>query len=684
MIFPSFSFADEGMWTLDNLPQKQMEDRYGFKASPEWVEKVQLSSVRLANGCSGSFISKQGLVMTNHHCARGCIQNLSSKKNDYVSSGFHAKNPSQEKKCPAFEVNRLMSVTDVTKEILGATKKLHGKAYSDAKKAKTAELEKQCSGDSADYRCDMVTLYHGGEYKLYKYRRYQDVRLVFAPEDDIAAFGGDPDNFNFPRYAMDMTFLRVYENNKPIENKHWFSWSDKGVEKGDMTFITGHPGTTNRLEPTSMLEFYRDFQLVRSLIQLSEMRGLLHQYAKKSKEAARISKASLNGVENRFKATSGKLKALQNKKFFGQLLKKERDLKYRVRRNKWYSKKYGDAWKNIEQAIEKRRNLDDEISHIAYANYGSTLFSIARSLVQYSEEIEKPNHDRYEEYTDSKLPRTKQYLFSKAPIYKDFEVVKMEHGFTKMREALSPDHGFVRLALGKKSPGELAQELVTKTQLNSVEYRKKLFEGGKKAIFSSKDPMIQFAILLDKDSRNYRKIVEDELEPIFNKNQEKIAKAIFDIYGKGNYPDATFSLRLSYGKVDGFPDDGENIEPKTYIKGAYERATGSDPFKLPRSWVKAKNKVNLSAPFNFTSTNDIIGGNSGSPVINSQAEIVGLVFDGNIYSLGGAYGFDERQNRAVSVSGDLILEALENVYNAESLLKEINNSRKTKDHKVAG
>lgn len=667
--------ADEGMWTLDNLPEERLKEKYDFKANPTWVKKVQLSSVRLANGCSGSFISKEGLLMTNHHCARGCIQNLSSKKNDFISSGFHAKARGDEKKCPAFEVNRLVDVSDVTENILEATKDKEGKAYSDAKKAKMAELEKACAKNSEDYRCDTVSLYHGGEYKLYKYRRYQDVRLVFAPEDSIAAFGGDPDNFNFPRYSMDMTFLRVYEKGKPLENKYWFPWAEEGAKKGDMTFITGHPGSTDRLLPTSMLKYYRDHRLVESLIRLAEMRGLLDQYAKKSKEAARISRGHLKGVENGFKALTGRLKALNDDEFFTQLLKKERDLKYRVRRNRWYKNKYGDAWKNIEKAIERKKNLEDEFSHIAFSNYGTKLFSYARTLVQYAEEIEKPNKKRFREFTDAKLPRTKQYLFSKAPIYKDFERTLMEHSLTKMREHLSPDHSFVKLALGKQSPEELSQELVKKTKLDDVAYRKKLFEGGKKAILSSKDPMIEFAIKLDDEARKYRKIEEEEISPIFSKNQEKIAKAIFDIYGKDNYPDATFSLRLSYGQVKGFPDNGKYVEPTTEIAGVFKRATGREPFDLPKSWIKNEKSLDKNTPFNFVSTNDIIGGNSGSPVINRKAEIIGLVFDGNIYSLGGAYGFDEKQNRAVSVHGDLILEALEKVYKADTLVEEIKESQ---------
>jgi len=684
----SVAQADEGMWTLDNLPAKKMKSDYNFKASKDWVKHVQLSSVRLANGCSGSFISKDGLVMTNHHCARGCIQNLSSKRNDYITKGFLAAKRNQEKVCPAFEVNRLLSVLDVTSEMLKATKGKKGKAYSDAKKEKMAALEKKCVEDPKVYRCDTVSLYNGGQYKLYKYRRYSDVRLVFAPEDEIASFGGDPDNFNFPRYSLDMTFLRVYENGKPLDNKNWFSWAKVGAKKGDMTFITGHPGRTSRLEPISVLENMRDEKLVEALINLSETRGVLTQFSKKNKESARIAKAKLKRVENGYKALKGRLQALQDRNFFAQLVKKEAALKRRVSKNRKYKKKYGDSWKNISSALVKSNNMSDEIRHIAFSNYGSELFGIAQTLVRYADEIKKPSAKRLREYTDAKLPRLEQRLFSPAPLYKTLEKVMMEHSLTKVREHLSPDHRFTKLILGDKSPAELSKAAVGGTKLKSISFRKKLFKGGKEAILSSKDPMIQLAIKVDKEGRRVRKIVEDEISPVMSKNKEKIAQALFDIYGTKNYPDATFSLRLSYGKVKGHLEKGKMVEPTTQVSGVYTRATGREPFKLPKQWLKAKSQLNAKTSFNFISTNDIIGGNSGSPVINRKAEIVGLVFDGNIHSLGGAYGYDERLNRSVSVHGDVILESLDKVYGAESIVNEITNSQKkaglTKTHSATG
>ncbi|MCJ8276394.1 MAG: S46 family peptidase [Bdellovibrionales bacterium] len=666
--------SDEGMWTVDNLPKSLLKKDYNFTPSDQWLKKVQLSSVRLGNGCSGSFVSKSGLVMTNHHCARGCIQQLSTAKNDLIAKGFNAKSNKQERQCPGLEINRLLEIVDVTDKIKGATKGLEGKAYSEARKAKMAELEKECSKGNDKLRCDTVTLYHGGEYKLYKYQRYQDVRLVFAPEQAIAHFGGDPDNFNFPRYSFDVTFLRVYEDKKPLDNKNFFKWTQKNIAPGEMTFITGHPGRTNRLLTVSELEFQRDVVLPGNIALYSEMRGLLTQYQKKGKEFKRTSHQNLQGVENRLKAYKGRVKALRDEAFFAQLVKKEKDLKNRVMGRRWYKKKYGKAWGEIDKAVELTKNHRDEINSIAYNRFQSRLFGIAQTLVRAGDELTKPNAKRLTEYTDSKVPQMKQRLLSKAPIYKDLEKTLMEFAFVKLRETLSPDHPFVKQVLGRKSPQQLAKELVNGTQLTKTSMREKLLKGGSKAIKASKDPMIRFALALDAVMRDKRKFYEENIEAVADKNSEKIAQAKFDIYGTDTYPDATFSLRVSYGKVKGYEEKGKKIYPLTKVAGIYKRQTGSYPFALPKSWERARKTLDGEVPFNFVSTNDIIGGNSGSPVINRNAEIVGLVFDGNIHSLGGAYGFDESVNRSVSVHSSVMLNSLDKVYNAKTVLSEIKES----------
>jgi S1-C subfamily serine protease len=670
-----FAIAEEGMWTLDNLPLDKLEKTYSFSPDQKWLKHVQLSSVRLANGCSGSFVSQEGLVLTNHHCARGCIQNLSSDKSDLMANGFNATTVKTEKKCPGLEVNRLLEVTDVTDKILATTKGLTGKKFSDARKAEMARLEKGCAKDPEKFRCDTVSLYQGGQYKLYRYRRYQDVRLVFAPESQMGHFGGDPDNFNFPRYSFDMSLLRVYENGQPLDNKNWLAWSKTGVKKGDMTLITGHPGRTSRLEPIAVLEYWRDRQMPQTLVRLSELRGLLHQFGRQGKEAKRISKSVLQGVENGFKAYWGRLKALNDKTFMATLKSKEQDLRHRVQRNRWYRNKYGDAWLEIDKALQLKMNNQDELNHIAYGDFGTKLFSLARGIVRHSVEKTKPNEKRLEEYTDSKWPSRKRYITSPAPIYKQLEVVLMEHGLTKMREDLSPDHPFVKQVLGVKSPAEVAQQVVLKTKLTDPKYREKLLGQSFATLKKSKDPMIQLALQVDAKGREVRKLDEEQIEPLFVINKEKIAKAMFEIYGTDRYPDATFSLRLTFGQVKGFPVKGRFVEPHTVLSGLYQRATGRDPFRLAKSWKRAEKSMDPETPFNFSSTNDIIGGNSGSPVIDRKAEVVGLVFDGNIHSLGGAFGYDERQNRAVSVHSQIMLEALEKVYKADRIVQEIQRSQ---------
>ncbi len=667
------TFADEGMWTLDNLPKQEIQKKYDVKIDETWINKIMLSSARLANGCSGSFISKSGLVMTNHHCVRDCIYRLSSKKEDFLKNGFHAKKIKEERQCPAFEVNRLIKIQNVTSEVKKELKGLSGEAYSKAKKSVSARLEKSCAQDLEKYRCDLVELYHGGEFHLYRYERYQDVRLVFAPEQAIAHFGGDPDNFNFPRYAFDVSFLRVYQNDKPLDNPHYFKWSKTPSFNGEPSFITGHPGSTQRLLTVAQLEYLRDHQLPDMVAYLAEMRGYLYQFQKQSAEARRIAASKIGSVDNGLKALKGRAQSLRDPAFFSEIEKKEKSFRYQLSRNSWKKNKYGDPWKEIESAVEKAKERSSEINFIAFGSFGSELFAMARHLVRLPEELKKPDSQRLTEYTDSRLPQLKQMLFSEAPIYDDIEKLMIEYSLIKMRESLSPDHPFVKKVMGRKSPSVLAKKWIEGSQLKKASERKRLFEGGAKAIQSSKDPLIQLAQLVDQDSRRVRLYFENNIESKLNKYSEVIAQAQFDIFGKNTYPDATFSLRLSYGQVEGYKESGEQIEPMTVTHGLYQRATGSDPFELPQSWIKAEKKLDPKTHFNFVSTNDIIGGNSGSPVIDKNAEVMGIVFDGNIHSLGGAYAYDPKLNRAVSLDANIITEALDKVYGAKELLKEILN-----------
>lgn len=663
--------SDEGMWLLEDFPVQRVKDKYGFAPTKEWLDHVRLSSIRFPGGCSGSFVSPQGLVMTNHHCVHRCVQQISGKARDYVAAGFNAAQLANEVRCPAMEINQLVEIKDVTGAVEDATRGLADKAANEAQKAEMSRLEKACA-TSDSVRCEVVSLYHGGRYHLYKYKRYQDVRLVFAPELSIAFFGGDPDNFNFPRYDLDTSFVRVYENGKPAATDQYFKWSKDGAKEGELTFVSGHPGSTSRLLTVAELQYIRDEALPPRLMRLAEARGALVEFQKLGKEQKRISSSKLFGVENAIKALRGRWDALMDRSFFERKIAEEQALRARVNADPRMKASYGGAWDAIAAAEQRKVALRQRYIWLESGwAFWSDLADYARTIVRAAEELPKPDDKRFREYSDSHLPALKQQLLSTAPIYDDLEILTLSLSLTQMREALGADHPVVKKLLGKESPSELATRLVRGTHLKDVAFRKKLFEGGKAAVDASNDPMILLLKSLDPDARSVRQQYEDEVEAAEKKNSELIARARFEIYGTSVYPDATFTLRLSFGQVRGWVENGHPVPPMTTIGGAFERATGAEPFALPKSWLDARSRLNMQTPFNFCTTNDIIGGNSGSPVINKDAEIVGLIFDGNIHSLGGDYYFDEIDNRAVALHSAAIIEALDKVYGAKRLRTEL-------------
>ncbi len=679
---PLLAAADEGMWTYDAFPSEKVEQKYGFKPTPQWLDHARLSSARLAGGCSSSFVSENGLVMTNHHCAHECIEQLSTAQKDFVKSGFYAKTLADEVKCPTIEVNQLVGITDVTERVRAATKGKEGAEFFGALRAAQATIEKECA-TGPDVRCDVVELYQGGVYDLYKYRRFQDVRLVFAPEFAIAFFGGDPDNFMFPRYDLDVSFIRVYENGKPAKMKDWFRWSAHGADAGELTFVSGHPGGTDRGLTVAELEFQRNVALPDRLNRLAELRGLLTGFQMLGPEEKRISNAYLFYVENSYKALRGRFLSLQDRDFFRSLVAKEEALKSQIATQPDRAKTVLPAFDAIAKAEDRLREIRDGYN-VLEAGFQGELFRIARVVVRGGVERQKPNPERLKEFRDSNLPALTQDLFSEAPIYPEFEKLLLTFSLTKLRERLGPDHPAVKKILGKESPAELAARAVDGTKLRDVAARKALWDGGEKAVAASSDPLVQLAKVVDPDARAVRKQFEDEVDAVIKKNHERIAEARFAVQGRSTYPDATFTLRLSYGAVEGWKEGDRVIEPFTTIAGAFERATGRDPFQLPDSWIAAKDKLNGKTRFNFSTTNDIIGGNSGSPVFNRNAEIVGLIFDGNIQSLGGDYGFDPATNRAVAVHSDALIEALTKVYGATRIVDELKPPARTaKDGKRA-
>jgi hypothetical protein len=658
--------ADEGMWTFDNFPKDLVESRYGFAPSDEWLDTVRAASVRLGNGCSGSFVSKRGLILTNHHCVLRCVQQLSTADENLVESGFYAEKMEDERRCPGLEVNRLESIEDVTERVAEATKGKEGEAYVSAKNAVIADIESGCGSDETT-RCDVVELYGGGLHHLYRYRRFQDVRLVFAPSVKAAFFGGDPDNFNFPRYAFDAAFLRPRVDDRAVRVKEYLRWSKKGVDDGDLVFVSGHPGRTNRLKTVAELEYLRDWGLPEVLLRLAEERGLLAQFSRASSENERIARGRLFGVENGLKALQGRRAALADDTFFGTLVEAETEFR---------GKLAGDdetleAFREIAEAMERYRVIRTDLRYKErHRNYGSKLFGHALDLIRWKEEQQKPNADRLPEYAEAKKPALKAGITSAAPIYPSLEQTLLGHYFTRLRADLGPDDPFVKAVLGDEAPFALADRLVKETRLADPELREKWFDDPG-SLDVDADPMLKLAKVISDAGREIRSVFEDEIESVVDRARAKIADARFRIYGTETYPDATFSLRLSFGAVKGFPDRGKEVPPFTRVRGLYERATGNEPFALSPRWKEKKDAIDLSTPMNFVTTNDIIGGNSGSPAINRAGRIVGLVFDGNIHSLGGDFGFDPRVNRAVSVDVRVIREGLRHVYGAKRLLKEI-------------
>ncbi len=665
--------ADEGMWTIDNFPSADVADKYGVAVTDAWLRSAQLSTTRLENGCTGSFASPDGLILTNNHCTWGCIRNLSTDQRNLSDEGFYARSADEELRCPGQQVSVLVAFREVTDEVADATAGLPAAAANDARKAALTRLEAACEKASGgERRCEAVTLYDGGQYFIYEYRRYNDVRLVFAPELAVAAFGGDPDNFNFPRWCLDMSFLRAYEDGKPARTPNYLTWRGAGPRSGDPVFVTGHPGSTDRQLTMAQLDFLRDVVYPTWLIRYSELRGRMLAWGDTSDAAARAVQQRILGIENGIKVRRNQLKALLNDEMMGQKAAQERELREAVAADRRLADRYGSAWSMIEDAMEVQRNMYEEHLFIEdAAAFNGDLFDYARDIVRGTAEREKPNEERLREYTEAALPRIESQLLADRPFDAGYEKLTLQYSLEKLREYLGPDSPYVRMVLGKASPERLAARLVEGSRLDEVEYRRELWEGGATAVKASDDPMIKLALAIDDEARALRERFENEVEAPVRRGEEMIADARFRIYGTNTYPDATFTLRVTYGAVEGWTEKGELVEPFTHTERLFERATGEPPFALPESWHEAREALDPSTPFNFVATTDITGGNSGSPVIAADGALVGIAFDGNIHSIAGAYWFDPAVNRTVAVDAAIMLEALDKVYGAQRLLDEL-------------
>lgn len=668
--------ADEGMWPFNIAPKTEIKRRYKFDVTDEWLQKVRLASVRFNSGGSGSFVSPDGLVMTNHHIAQETLAKISTSQKDYMKEGFYARSRAEEMKAPDLELNVLVGIEDVTARVNNAATKA-GMSPAAANAARNAEINaiSEESTKATGLRSDVVTLYQGGQYNLYRYKKYTDVRLVFAPEFNIGFFGGDPDNFEYPRYCLDLALFRVYENNQPVKVDNYFKWSSAGAKDGELIFVSGHPGSTSRLNTVAHLEFFRDFGFPFLLKYLVRVRALMQEYGKRGPEQARQAQDTLFSVENSLKARQGGLEGLRDEKLMAKKRRAEEQLRKAISADAAKQKEFGDAWDAVAKARKELPSYDRERRFLeGQWGFDSTYFALARQLVRLTAEDQKPNAERLREFTQAARPSLELALYSPAPIYDELERVKLADSLAFMREELGAEHASVKKALDGKTPEARAAELIAGTKLKDVEYRKQLAAGGLKAIEESTDPMIVLARAVDPESRALRTRYEEEVTGVERVAYAKIARALFATEGTKLYPDATFTLRLSYGAVKGYRENNRDVPAFTNFAGLYQRAADNGnkmPFELPASWVEKKAALDLKTPFNFVSTADIIGGNSGSPVINSKAEIVGLIFDGNIQSLVGDFIYDETQNRAVSVDSRGMIEALRKIYGMNDIADEL-------------
>ncbi|GHT46334.1 hypothetical protein FACS189454_07320 [Planctomycetales bacterium] len=669
------ALADEGMWLFENPPTKQVKEKYGFDLTQDWLKHIQLSSCRFAKRGSASFVSSQGLIMTNHHVGARNLHELSTPENNLLENGFYAKTLDDEAKCSGLEVLVPILSEDVTDKVNADVKpEMSAEEAQKARNTAIAAIEKEAA-NKTKLRCEVTTLYQGGKYSLYGYKVYNDIRLVWAPEKDIASFGGDPDNYEYPRYCVDCSFFRAYEDGKPAKIEHFLKWSTGGVKDGELVFVSGFPGKTDRAYAREHLEFQRDVFFPWRLQKLFRREVVYSAFANRSLENARRIAGDLGTVQNYRKRAIGQLQGLQTPSLWGERKEViEGSPEDKIRSAVFMTRAFYRTYDLFE----------------AGEAFNSRTFQIARNLVRFAYETEKPSGERLKEYQDSNLESLKQSLFADTPIYEDVEIIKLTDSLTmlfEIKESLvvsnsnpaipdQPVNGQeLFLKLYPQSPKETAIKLIFGSKVRDVAERKRLAEGGTKAILESTDPMIKLAVQVDEVARTARKFYDIKFEAPMTAAYAELAKKRFEKLGTSVYPDATFTLRLSYGVVRGYKDEnGTEIDSATNIAGMFDRAEKQrlkEPFDPPKSWKDGKSKLNLNTAFNLVTTNDIIGGNSGSPLINTKGEVVGLAFDGNIYSLSNNFVYSEVQSRCVSVHADVIMESLRKIYGANRIADEL-------------
>ena len=659
--------ADEGMWLFNALPKKQLASKYKFEPTQEWIDHVMLSSVRFNSGGSASFVSSNGLVLTNHHVAADTLFKLSTPEHNYNEDGFLAKTFQDEIPATDLELNQLISIEDVTAKVNEAVKSDMAPADAfKARQATMAQIEKE-SLDKTGLRSDVVTLYGGGRYHLYRYKKYTDVRLVWAPEAASAFFGGDADNFEYPRYCLDVTLFRVYEDGKPAKIDHYLKMDPNGAKDGDLVFVSGNPGRTRRILTSDAVEYQRDTALPRTLNMLRRREIALQQYGLEGPEQTRRGRDDLFGVQNSRKAYTGMLSGIQDPTFVESKRKSEQEIFNTLKSDPKLAGLTG-AWDTIRQLQDKRREMI-----LKSASLRTQLTGFAEKIVLMATEDTKPSAQRLREFRDSARQSLEQELFSEVPVYDDLERSLLADELSRLAEDRGGNDPLVKNVLAGKSPRARAAEIIAGTKLGDAEARKALAKQGLDGIKNSTDPLVDLIRKMEPEYRKLREATEaiDEQE---RQAYAKVTEAKFAVGGDSVYPDATFTLRLSYGAVSGYESNGKQIPSSTKLGGAFEHEKvhlEKDPWVLPKSWHAAKDKINPDTPFNFVSTCDIIGGNSGSPVVSRDGAMVGIIFDGNIESLPGDFYYSDKQARSVSVHIAGVLEAMRKIYQAGHLADQM-------------